>query len=132
LLKKFLNTLKCKKVGFKKILPARRIQNVMIPLRVITRDAFVEYGWSNVADPFFGLKLPRVSKTRVFPFSFREWNILMELILRWYRPYFELAVQTWLRPSEQVALKWQAVDRRFIHIEFSRVRNKEKTDLKTE
>ncbi len=68
LLKKFLAKLKCKKVGPKKALSARRIQNVMIPLRVITRDAFVEYGWSNVADPFFGLKLPRVPKTRVLPF----------------------------------------------------------------
>ena len=103
LLKKFLAKLKCKKVGPKKTLSARRIQNVMIPLRVITRDAFVEHGWSKVADPFFGLKLPKVPKTRVFPFSFREWKILMEFILPWDRPYFELAVQTGLRPSEQVA-----------------------------
>jgi integrase len=132
LMKKFLATLKCKKVGPKKTLSARRIQNVMIPLRVITRDAFVEYGWSDVADPFFGLKLPKVPKTRVFPFSFREWKILMEFILPWYRPYFEFAVQTGLRPSEQVALKWQAVDEKFIHIELSRVRNIEKTELKTE
>ena len=127
-MKKFLAKLKNKKVGPKKTLSARRIQNLRIPLRVITKDAFVEYGWSNVADPFFGLKLPNVSETRVLPFSFREWKILMEFILPWYRPYFEFAVQTGFRPSEHVALKWQAVDNRFIHIELSRVRNIEKTE----
>ena len=55
----------------------------------------------------------------------------MDFIPDWYRPYFELAVLTGLRPSEQVALEWSAVDDRFIHIELSRVRNLEKADLKT-
>jgi integrase len=132
LMKKFVARLKSKKVSPKKTLSARRIQNVMIHLRVITRDAIVEHGWSNFPDPFFGIKLPKVPKTRVFPFSFREWEILMEFILPWYRPYFGFAVQTGLRPSEQVAIKWQAVDREFVHIELSRVRNHEKATLKTE
>ena len=133
LLKKFLAALKSKKVGPKKTLSAKRIQNVLIPLRIITRDAILEYGWTGVLpDPFVGLKLPRIPKKRVFPFSYREWKILMEFILPWYRPYFEFAVLTGLRPSEQVALKWQAVDRDYVHIELSRVRNREKTDLKTE
>ncbi len=130
--KKFLALLKSKKVGPKKTLSARRIQNIMIPLRIITRDAIIEHSWYNFPDPFFGLKLPKTPKTRVFPFSFREWKILMKFIMRWYQPYFEFAVQTGLRPSEQVALKWQAIDQDFVHIELSRVRNREKTDLKTE
>jgi len=56
----------------------------------------------------------------------------MGFISDWYTPYFEFAVQTGLRPSEQVALKWAAIDEHFIHIELSRVRNREKSDLKTE
>ena len=60
-----------------------------------------------------------------------EWVKLMEFIPAWYRPYFELAVLTGMRPSEQVALKWSAVDDRFIHVELSRVRNLEKAELKT-
>ena len=56
----------------------------------------------------------------------------MNHMLLWYRPYFEFAVQTGLRPSEQVALKWGAVDDEYIHIELSRVYNREKVDLKTE
>lgn len=56
---------------------------------------------------------------------------MTEFLPDWYRPYFEFAVQTGLRPSEQVALKWSAVGSRFIDIELSRVRNSEKADLKT-
>jgi len=133
LIKKFLAHLKSKKVASKRSLSAKRIQNIMIPLRIIVRDAIIEYGWwKDFNDPFIAVKLPKVRKTRIFPFSFREWNILMEFILPWYRPYFAFAVQTGLRPSEQVALKWQAVDHEFVHIELSRVRNIEKADLKTE
>ncbi len=36
-----------------------------------------------------------------------------------------------MRPSEQGALKWSAVDNEFIHIELSRVKKIEKTELKT-
>jgi len=60
-----------------------------------------------------------------------EWAILMKWIPAWYRPYFQFAVQIGLRPSEQVALKWGAIDDKFIYIELSRVRNQEKRDLKT-
>ena len=114
-----------------KSISAKRIQNVMIPFRVIIKDAIEEYGWTDFPDPFTRLKLPRPQKFRVLPFSFEEWAILIKLIPARYRPYFEFAVQTGLRPSEQVALKWDAIDDEYIHIELSRVRNFEKDDLKT-
>jgi integrase len=56
----------------------------------------------------------------------------MEYMPSWYVPYFEFTIQTGLRPSEQVALKWSVIDEEFIHIELSRVGNREKVDLKTE
>ncbi len=56
----------------------------------------------------------------------------MEFILPGFRPYLEFAVRTGLRASAQVALKWQAVDSDFVHIELSRVRNREKLYLKIE
>jgi integrase len=130
-MKKFVAHLKGRKNQAAKPLSAKRIQNIMIPLRVIVRDAFMEYGWAELADPFAGLKLPNVKRLRVSPFGFSEWKRLMQFIPEWYQPYFEFAVQTGLRPSEQVALKWKAVDEEFIHIEASRVRNREKEDLKT-
>jgi len=103
----------------------------MIPLRVIVRDAMEEYEWRDLIDPFSGLKLPKVRKKRIHPFTVEEWAVLKGHLPVWLQPYFEFAVQTGLRPSEQVALKWAAVDAGFIYIELSRVRNREKTDLKT-
>lgn len=132
LMKKFLAHMKGKKNRYGRPLSAKRIHNVMIPLRVITRDAIDEHGWVELHDPFAGLKMPRVKRIRIHPFSFEEWKVLMGHILPWYRPYFEFAVQTGLRPSEQVALKWTAIDEEFIHIELSRVRKEEKSELKTD
>jgi len=131
LLKKFVAHMKSMKNRYGKPLSAKRIQNIMIPLRVIVKDAFDEYGWLDLVDPFSRLKLPRPIKFRVQPFSFEEWKIIINHIPDWYKPYFEFAVQTGLRPSEQVALKWDAIDDEYIHIELSRVRNEEKTALKT-
>lgn len=99
---------------------------------IIVRDAIDEYGWSELPDPFPGLKLPKIRRIRVHPFGLEEWKRLMEYMPSWYVPYFEFTIQTGLRPSEQVALKWSAIDEEFIHIELSRVGNREKADLKTE
>ncbi len=131
LMKKFVAHLRQKKTRYGKPISAKRIQNIMIPLRVIVKDALDEYGWVELGDPFTRLKLPRPGKYRVQPFNFQEWETLFHLVPAWYKPYFAFAVQTGLRPSEQVALKWNAIDDEFIHIELSRVRNEEKTDLKT-
>ena len=130
--KKFIAELKGKTNRYKKPLSAKRIQNVLIPLRVIVRDGIDEYGWIDLADPFSNLKLPKVRKIRIYPFGFKEWRILMGYIMAWYRLYFEFAVQTGLRPSEQVALKWSDIDGDYIFIERSRVKSKEKQDLKTQ
>lgn len=131
-MKKFVAQLKGKKNQAGRPLSAKRIQNVIIPLRAIVKDAFEEYGWFDLPDPFSGLKLAKPKKFAVQPFRFEEWRQLMAFIPCWYRNYFEFALQIGLRPSEQVALKWVAVDDNFIYIELSRVRNREKEDLKTE
>jgi integrase len=131
-MKKFVANLRSKQNQFGAPLSAKRIQNIFIPLRVIAKDAIDEYAWTGLVDPFTALKLPKVKKTRVYPFRFQEWLVLLAHIPEWYRLYFEFAVQTGLRPSEQVALKWPVIDDKFIHVELSRVRNVEKEELKTE
>ena len=131
-IKKFVALLKNKKNRFGKPLSAKSIQNILIPLRIIVNDAIDEYHWTDFYDPFARLKLPKVKKTRVCPFTFEEWKALMTHMLSWYKSYFEFAIQTGLRPSEQVALKWDAIDDEFVHIQLSRVRNREKEDLKNE
>ena len=131
-MKKYVAHLKSKKNRYGQPISAKTIQNVMIPLRIIVRDAIDEYDWTDLTDPFSRLKLPKVRKIRICPFSFEEWETVMKHMLPWYKPYFDFAVQTGLRPSEQVALKWKAIDEEYVHIELSRVRNREKSDLKTE
>lgn len=131
-MKEFVVELKARKNRYGKPLSGKRIQNIMIPLRVIVKDAIDEYEWYDLHDPFAGLKLPKVRKPRIYPFRFQEWQVMQEYMLDWYKPYFDFAIQTGLRPSEQVALKWMDIDDQYIHIERSRVRNKEKEDLKTE
>ena len=66
------------------------------------------------------------------PFGYDEWQTFRGFIPKWYLNYFDLAVLTGLRPSEQVALKQEAIGDDYIHIGLSRVRNQEKTDLKNE
>lgn len=131
LLKKFLAQLKSTRGRRGKLLSAKRIRNIFIPLRVIFKDAVEEYDWFELRDPFVRLKFPLAIKFRVLPFTFEEWAQLIEQMPTWYRPYFDFAVQTGLRPSEQIALKWQAIDSEFVNIELSRVRNLEKSELKT-
>jgi integrase len=131
LMKKFLAFLHTKATPRGTPLSAKRMHNILIPLRVIFKDACGEFGWWDLPDPFAGLKLPKVKRIRIHPFTRKEWANLKGFIPPWYRPYFEMAVLTGMRPSEQVALKWDAVDDEFIHIELSRVRNVEKADLKT-
>ncbi len=130
--KKFVAQLKDRKNRYGEAISPKTILNYLIPFREIIRDAQDEYGWYDMVDPFRRLRLPKQRKKRIQPLSFEEWPIVREHLFEWYRPYFEFALQTGLRPSEQVALKWSAVDDRFIHVELSRVRNVEKADLKTQ
>jgi integrase len=131
-MKKFIAQLKGRQNRYGQPLSGKSIRNYLIPLRVIVRDAMDEFGWDDLRNPFWGMKLPKVRRLRVQPFNYEEWLLLLEQMLPWYRPYFEFAVQTGLRPSEQVALKWTAIDDTFIHIELSRVRKLEKAELKTQ
>jgi len=131
LMKKFLSHLKARKTPQGSPLSAKRIQNIFIPLRVIFKDACDEFDWHDLPSPFGSLKLPKLKRVHIAPFSTEEWERLMQFIPAWYRPYFKLAVLTGMRPSEQVALKWSAIDDRYIYVELSRVRNLEKAELKT-
>jgi integrase len=130
--KTFIAHLKGKKTRYGDPLSGKRIRNIMIPFRMIVRDALDEYAWDNIRDPFANLKLPKVRKYHVQPFNLVAWQMLMAHIPDFYKPYFEFAVQTGLRPSEQVALKWARIDSDFMYIESSRVLGREKADLKTE
>jgi integrase len=124
--------LKSRKNRYGQPLSPKTVRNYLIPLRVIVRDAMDQFGWVDLRDPFSGLKLPNLRRLRIRPLDYIEWGLVRVHLHPWYRPYFEFAVQTGLRPSEQVALKWLAIDDSFVYVELSRVRNLEKADLKTD
>ena len=130
-MKKFVAHLSGMKNRFGNPLLPSTINNIFIPLRGVTADAFAEYEFS-IPDPFVGLKMPKRQKTRVNPLTFDEFGKFISVVNPWYAPYFEFAVTTGLRPSEQVALKWSAISDDYIEIELSRVKGYEKKELKTE
>jgi integrase len=130
-MKKFLAHLSGMENRYGRTLSSSTINNIFIPLRTLTADAFTEYEFV-MPDPFAGLKMPLRKRIRVNPLTMDEWNRLMDVVNPWYVPYFEFAVTTGVRPSEQVALKWKAIDGEYIEIELSRVKGYEKEDLKTE
>lgn len=130
LMKRFVAHLKNKEGRMGKKLSGKTIRNIINPLRVVTYDAIDEYQF-DMPDPFAKINLPEVRKYFVNPFSLDEWRILMDHMPSWYVPYFEFAVATGLRPSEQIAMKKAAIYDDHFNVELSRVRNMEKTDLKT-
>ena len=73
LMKKFLAHLHSTKAPRGNLLSPKRIHNIFIPMRVIFKDAIGEYGWGDFPDPFVGLKLPRVKRIRIYPFTIEEW-----------------------------------------------------------
>ena len=82
-MKKFVANLMSKKNRHGQPLSAKRIQNVMIPLRVIVQDVVDEFGWSELPDPFAGLKPPKIRMIRIRPFGFEKWKNFMEHMPRW-------------------------------------------------
>ena len=114
LIEKFIAQLKDTKNRYGKPLAAKTVRNYMIPLHTIVRDAMDEVGWDDMRDPFWGTKLPKVTRTRVQPFNYEEWLLVLEHMLAWYRPYFEFAIQTGLEAlrvggSQMVGLGRQVV-----------------------
>jgi integrase len=52
----------------------------------------------------------RDSRPEIFPLSFEEKARFIKTLPRRWRPYFDVAFGTGLRPSEQIALKEEAID----------------------
>jgi integrase len=115
------------------LLKSKTITEMMIPLRVIYHDAVNEHEWVTLVDPFMGLKLPRIEKHDPHPFEIWEWKAFLNIIPTFYRQWFEVAVLTGLRPSEQLALKWEDIDlsRNEIYIRHSLLGGVERNTLKT-
>jgi integrase len=88
------------------------VNKIFVPLKMICKDAAIEYGWINSYNPFFGFKrLPQSdSYERVFPFSLAEQAILIPHLPDHWQPYFLFAFSSGLRQGEQIAIRPTDID----------------------
>jgi integrase len=85
---------------------------IFVPLKMICKDAAIEYGWSSSYNPFFGFKrLPQVDAyEKIFPFPLAEQNKLISHLTDHWKPYFLFAFSSGLRQGEQIALRPTDID----------------------
>jgi integrase len=96
----------------KKTIGNRTINKFFAPLKMICKHVAIECGWAGTFDPFFGFKkLPESDASeKIFPFSLKEQKQVSDALPEHWRPYFEFAFCSGLRPGEQIALKAHDID----------------------
>ena len=111
-------------------LSAARINTILVPLRMILREAAERYEFPN---PYRNIKQLKVPRTNVDPFSLDEVKRILETVRKDFRPYFTVRFFTGMRSGEIHGLKWKYIDfeRRQILVRESLVRG-EMTDTKTQ
>jgi integrase len=91
----------------KKPIGNETVNKIFVPLKMICKNAAIEYGWSSSYNPFFGFKrLPQADAyEKIFPFSLVEQNHLISHLPDHWRPYFLFAFTSGLRLGEQIAIR---------------------------
>ncbi len=109
--------------------------NVLIPLRGVfrlaLRDRAIQF------NPCEGIENGKHQQSEADPLLIEEIDIFLRWIEKKQHPmwlnYFEYALFSGLRPSEQIALSWDSVDfnRGYARIERSKIKNKVRNHTKT-
>ena len=86
----------------------KRISNILAPLRTLFKTAYRRK--SITSNPIDGIGMLRVDKTEIMPLSMEEVRLFLDKVDSHFRDYFEVAFFTGMRPSEQIALKWDNID----------------------
>jgi integrase len=96
----------------KKTISNNTINKVFVPLKMICKDAAIEYGWGSTYNPFFGFKrLPENDPyENLFPFSLYEQHRITENLPAHWIPYFDTAFKIGLRQGEQMAIRSSDID----------------------
>lgn len=91
----------------KKEISNETVNKVFVPLKMICKDAAIEYGWGSTYNPFYGFKkLPEDDAyEKIFPFSLNEQNRLVADLSDHWKPYFLFAFRSGVRQGEQIAIK---------------------------
>jgi integrase len=86
----------------------KRINNIIVPLKTLFKTAYRRK--SITSNPIDGIGMLRVDRTEIMPFSMEEVRLFLDKVDSHFRDYFEVAFFTAMRPSEQIALKWDNID----------------------
>lgn len=88
------------------------VNKLFLPLKMICKDAAIEYGWLGNYDPFFGFnKLPEGDAyDHIHPFSKEEQNKIVDCMSEHWKPYFRFAFYSGVRQGEQRAIKPGDID----------------------
>lgn len=106
---------------------AKRINNILIPLRQVFKDTF--YNGLIDRDPMLRVKSFKVSYPEPNPFSSKEIELILDQLADQERNLIQFAFWSGLRTSELIALRWKDIDfenSRF-YVRVARVRNHEKS-----
>ena len=104
-----------------KVISNETVNKIFVPLKMICKDAAIEYRWGSTYNPFFGFKrLPPEGDPyeEIFPFSLKEQNILIVQLSDHWKPYFLFAFSSGLRQGEQIGLKLEDIDwfKKLLHV----------------
>ncbi len=107
-----------------------RINTILVPLRLVLNEAADRFDFES---PYKNIKMLKVPKTKVQPFTLDEVQKLLAHVREDFRPYFTVRFYTGMRTGEVHGLKWKYIDfdRREILVRESLVAGK-MTDTKTE
>jgi len=96
----------------KKAVSNNSINKYLTLLKQICTQAAVDYRWVNKYSPFQGFKmLPGTDPIEnIFPFSIKEQKCLENALSCHWKPYFNFAFASGLRPGEQIGLKENDID----------------------
>jgi len=96
----------------KKTICNKTVNKTLVPMKMMCRDAAVEFGWGSSYNPFFGFKKLREddSTYEIIPFSKAEQEKFIKVLPEHWQPYFKFAFCAGLRPGEQIAIKPGDID----------------------
>jgi integrase len=90
----------------------KTINKVLIPLKMICKQAAIKFNWGTNFNPFFGFKkLPeKTGSYNIEPFSLEEQENIIRFLPQHWKPYFQFALCSGLRQGEQFAMTVDDID----------------------
>ena len=103
---KFISWAKRQKLR-KKQISNETVNKIFVPMKMICKDAAIEYGWGSAYNPFFGFsKLPEADAyEKICPFSLDDQKKLIGELPEHWKPFFLFAFSSGVRQGEQIAIK---------------------------